>query len=270
MGKEAAPRRRLVRRILVTASGIAVLAAVIFAVSAISSPKRPAESKSAALEVPSTTQASQLADQARSSQSRNDTETARVLAQSALKLDSGNAVAQKVIADLDRSVSATKPEAVSKPAAPKPAASAVATAGPYSSAVASIGKLLPITITDWTAGAPVVRGGEGLVTFEPKRATSSYRSVVRATFSVHDRKISSAAASFLTKVDKTLYASDGGTAKVDAVSGHFGTDGAQLAGFAFTRGRYAFEVVLYARPGTKPATLKPLALKLADSLPAAH
>ena len=275
MGKEAAPRRRLVRRILVTASGIAVLAAVIFAVSAISSPKRPAESKSAALEVPSTTQASQLADQARSAQSRNDTETARVLAQSALKLDSGNVVAQKVIADLDRSVSATKPEAASKPAAPKPAApkpaaSAVAAAGPYGSAVASVGKLLPTTITDWTAGAPVVRGGEGLVTFEPKRATSSYRSVVRATFSVHDRKTSAAAASFLTKVDKTLYASDGGTAKVDAVSGHFGTDGAQLAAFAFTRGRYAFEVVLYARPGTKPATLKPLALKLADSLPATH
>jgi len=269
MGKEAAPKRRLVRRILVIASSVAVLAAVIFAVSAISSPKKPAESKSAALEVPSTTQASRLVEQACSAQSRNDTESARALAQSALKLDSGNVVAQKVIADLDRSASSAKPQATSKPAALKPA-SAVATAGPYSTAVASVGRLLPTTIAGWTAGAPVARGGEGLVTFEPKRATGSYRSVVRATFSVHDRKTSSAALSFLTKVDKTLYAKDGASARVGAVSGHFGTDGAQLAAFAFTRGRYAFEVVLYARPGTKPATLKPLALELADSLPGAH
>lgn len=260
----------MTRRILITASTVAVLALVIFAVSAISSPKKPADSTHSVSQLSSQTRASDLAEQAESAQSRNDTEIARALATSALKLESGNVVARRVIAALDRTSVAVKPSSTDAPASAKPPTASTSAPGAYSVAVADIGKLLPVAITNWTAGAPVARGGDGLVTFEPKRATSAYRSAVRATFSVHDRKTAPAATAFLTKVDKTLYAADGASAQVGVASGYFGTDGTQLAVFAFARGRYAFEVVLYARPGTKPAALKSVALQLADSLPAAH
>ena len=53
---------------------------------------------------------------------------------------------------------------------------------------------------------------------------------------------------------------------VGGVPAYFGTDGTQLASIAFTRGRYAFEVVLTA-DGASPKTLKALAIKAAEAFP---
>ena len=273
MGKGTASKWLSTRRVLMVVGGIVALAVVIFAVSAISSPKKPDTSSVSTSELSPTAQAAQLADQAQAAESRNDTQTALVLAKSALKLDPANIVAKKIIANLDKTAASAK-SAANNPgtAAPAPsgAAAATVTAAPYAPAIANVGELLPASIAEWTGGSRVIRAGEGLVTFEPKGGTSGYRSVVRATFSVHDLTSVSAASAFIGKVDKALYTVGATTMQVGAVSGYYGTDGKQLTAVAFARGRYAFEVVLYGRPSAQAPTLKSLSVKLAGSFPATH
>ena len=273
MGEGTVSKWLSTRRILMVVGGIVALALVMFAVSAISSPKKPDTSSVSSSELSPSAQAAQLADQAQAAESRNDTQTALVLAKSALKLDPTNIVAKKVIANLDKAPAPTKSAANNPGAAapvPSGAAAATATAAPYAPAIANVGELLPASIAEWTGGSRVVRAGEGLVTFEPKGGTSGYRSVVRATFSVHDLKTVSAASAFVGKVDKTLYTVGASNLQVGAVSGYSGTDGKQLTAVAFARGRYAFEVVLYGRPGAQASSLKSLSVKLAASFPATH
>jgi hypothetical protein len=59
------------------------------------------------------------------------------------------------------------------------------------------------------------------------------------------------------------------TVTVGIQSARFGTDGSHLAAVVFSRGRYAFEVVVTSSTGA-PASLKAITIKVAAALPAAH
>lgn len=266
MGKVSALwSRTAVRRAVWIVGSVLLLAAVIFGVSAISNPKKSGAPSTIEL-TPSET-AQQLAVQADIAASRDQTATARQLAEKALKLDATNAAASDVIKRLDAKAAAKK--SVSTPAAVATATPA-ATPDTYSTAVKDVGALLPDAIAGWTKGSVSVQGGEGLVTYEPKTSSPEYRTTVRVTFSVHDRESAAKATSFVDSTIKRVYASEGAAVTVGTQAGYTGTDGARLAVISFARGRYAFEALVYARPGVSAAQMKALALQMAGQLPAAR
>lgn len=256
----------LTRRILVAVAVVVGLALVIFGVSAISGTKKPADTTASTTQLSDEARAELLANQALAAASKDDTVTARSLAESALKLNAANQVAVGVIKRLDESAQANSvTETPSKPATTTPTSADV-----WSSPAKSLTAFLPKTIKGWDSGDVVVQGADAQVTFEPESGNADEGSVIRATFFVHDRGSAAKAKTFVSTVDKKVYPGDGSVATFGTQSGYFGTDGARLAVAAFPRGRYAFEVVVYSQQGIKPATLRSLATRLAAAFPAAQ
>ena len=282
MGKASGINPTL-KRVLVTAIAATGLALVIFGISAISSAQKPGETRASTQQLSPETRSELLAQRALAAVSKDATLTARSLAGSALKLDPANQTARRVIARLDES---------SRVAAPVRSAPA----RPDSSTPTPVGKVTPKGETELTpeerllraifgekasdvrdtslklppgvAGTVVELGSDALVTFTPVRGSDIEGSIVRATLTVHDRGDVAKAGVFVASVDKKVFPGDGSTLKVGVANGYFGTDGARLAVVAFPRGRYVFEVVVYAQQGVQPSSLQPAALSLATSLSA--
>ncbi len=254
-----------VKRVLWLTAAVVALAVVIFVVAAVSSPKsadEPAQNTAQSAEL----QAQGLAADAQAAASREDTAAARQLAQQALKLDAANAAARTVLDRIDEAEKANADAGAKPPAKPSTQPSQDA----YLKEI-KLAALLPAAITGWSAGSVVVEGKDALVTFEPEARTAPSRQVVRVIVNAHDRGSAAAAKEFVTKVDGEAYAQDGAKVAVGVVpDAYFGTDGVRVAVVAFSRGRYAFEVIATAQPGVSAAELKQHALDVAATLPAAR
>ena len=131
-------------------------------------------------------------------------------------------------------------------------------APPYLDPVSDLGLFLPEVIEGWQRGGLVVNDMTAVAPFSPNRE----REVTRAVFAVNDRETEAAAKRFVEEVSKRAYPSDGASVKVGVVDAYFGTDGTRLATVAFSRGRYAFEVILTA-DAVEPRTLRGVATDLA-------
>lgn len=260
MGKGA--KSSALGRVLWIAGTVVLLAGVIFGVSALSSP-RTRTSEPTVSQPSASVRAQRLAADAQAAASRAETSTALSLAGQALALDPTNSAAKAV-----------KSELATAPASSSAATTAVPGTKPtvdrYASKVPDIKKLFVASAPGWSAGAITAAAAEAQRAYEPNGTRPNTQGAVRAIVYVHDMGSSAKATAFVSKVDRKAYPKDAESTVVGAdVPAFSGTDGRQVAVAAFARGRYAFEVIVIAAPGTKPATLKTAALELADQLPAA-
>lgn len=253
------------KRLLTLGAGIVALALVITGVAALSSPREAPEKT----ETTAVLTAERLAQKAEDAASREHTQTALALVAKALAADPDNPTARRLQARL---VAESEDSAQADGGAAQPAAgSAVSAAGPYDKPIDELATLLPSKFRAWKRGAILSASQTAVVTFEPVMADPASDAVVRISLYAKDAGTSAKASSLVDKVYKRAYSKDAAKVSVGVVpTGHFGTDGSQLAAVGFARGRYAFEVIVTASPGVKPTTLKALALEAASTMPAAQ
>jgi hypothetical protein len=256
----------MTRRILLGIATVIGLALLIFGVSAISSARKPAQTTAKTTQLSDEARADIFANQALAAESKDDTVTARSLAESALKLNAANQTARSVITRLDDAAQHSAPATTT----PKPSTNTSSSGDVWSQPAKSLAAMLPKTLEGWDGGNVVSQGADAQVTYEPESGTADESSAIRATFSVHDRGTAAKASAFVSAVDKKVYPGSGAVTKFGTQNGYFGTDGARLAVAAFSRGRFAFEVVIYSQQGIKPSMLLSLATKLAVAFPAAQ
>jgi len=268
------------RRALWTGIGVLALAGVIFAGGALSSSRSresaPPSKLSAAIE------AERHARNALAALSREETATALALADRALGLDSKNATANRVISRAKQAAEESVPSreldtrdipenaSPTDPAPSDPLPSQNLDEG-YTEKVGDLTVLLPGSVTGWVSGQVVAQSPDALITLDPAKGSPASPKALRAVVSVHDMETPAKARDFVAKVTKRTYGKDGAAVNAGVVSGaYFGTNGTSVAVVAFSRGRFAFDVVVPARPGIAPAELKSISVSVAGSLPAAR
>jgi len=264
------------RRGLWVALAVAALAGVIFAGAALSSPSSdtPAEPSKLSTAVESES----YARDAQVALSNNETATAVALAEQALTLDPQNRTALSVVA-ASRVPAPTVSEAVDDPQDPQdpddtedqaatPTQKADLDKG-FTEKVGALSSLLPAAVSGWVAGQVVEQGPDALVTLDPAKGSIASEKALRAIVSVHDMKTAAKAKDFVTRVSKRTYSKSGGTVKVGVIpDAYFGTNGSTVAVVSFSRGRFAFDVVVPAQSGVKPTDAKAVAVSVAAAVPA--
>jgi|GEM_PF-1354010 len=128
--------------------------------------------------------------------------------------------------------------------------------------VSSLLILLPASVDGYTLGAPLATAEDAQVSAEPETPGGSVRS---ATFYVHDMVDVASADSFVANQMHIAFPENGADVSVEGTPGYFGTDGTRLAVVSFSRGRYAFEVILAS--GVSPGTLLDTAVQAAEAFP---
>jgi hypothetical protein len=147
----------------------------------------------------------------------------------------------------------------SPPATPTPDA--------YGSKVADLASLLPAGVAGYTSQLVETSTASAILPLQPDK-TGPITTVSLVVVTVFDRGTVSSAKAYVAGFPRA-YPKDPQTVKVGVQSARFGTDGSHLAAVAFSRGRYAFEVVVTSSKGV-PASLKDTVVKVATALPAAH
>ncbi len=265
-------RRR--RTFLWVAASVVLLAAVIYGVAAVSSPKQSDQESPQQATVPTldTTTAEEtgkrLYDQAVEAQASGETTRAVQLTQEALKASPDNAQAKQLLVTLRAASGVTTGANVATGSNGAAAGSAATTAAaaPTQPRVKNIAVLLPATLAGYTFGTPQSQPKEAVVTAEPARGSADARTVTRVLYYVHDRGSEKAARAWVASVNKRVYAKNHASVTVAGGPGYFGTDGTRLASAAFARGPYAFETVVIVPTG-KPASARSITLKVADAFP---
>lgn len=263
-------KNRMNRRMITIVSavaGVLLLAGVILAVSALSNPDTGDVSS---LALTPQEESADFFDQAVAALASGETTEAADLLRLALVSDPDNSAARD---ELNRIYVATPtPSSSSSPDNNLPGSNPPAsnptepnTTG-FDKPQADMGVLLPTTLIDYQLGERVVMAGEAQVPADPT-AGASLGVVRRALFSVHDRETTAAAKEFVTSVSKVAYPKNPQTITVNGVPAYFGTDGEIFAVVAFSRGRYAFEVILSSESGA-PSALLNMAVKAAEAFPA--
>jgi SWI/SNF-related matrix-associated actin-dependent regulator 1 of chromatin subfamily A len=299
MGKERLAALGRDRRVWLAASVLG-LAAVIFGVAAISSPR--AEQVTSPEKI-TLSGADSLAAQAESAASIDDTATARSFAERALAEQPDNQRAKKVLERVapDSSALRARSQGAEQPAggdgngsgggsaAPSPAGSpapspapggspppdepapAPLPAGRYADDLGDPATLLPAAIVGWNRGSVIADATQAQVTYEPNGADASAATLVRAQVFVHERASAEAAGAFVGNVDRVAYPVSAATVVVgDGMPAYRGRDRTRLAVVAFARGRYAFEVIVIGQSSSAQAAAEKAAAKIAGTLPAAH
>lgn len=260
----SSPRRRTVIWTVVT---VLVLAGVVFAGMAI----RGSRDDSGPVQIsqlPPEEVSQRYYDDALEALASGDTSSAVDLLQRALELDPGNQAARTELrritsqADADggggtpsgggQSGGSTEPTPEPDP-------------DDFLAAISDMTKLLPRSAAGYALGMPVSDKTDAAISGDPT-VEGPRAEVSTVLFSVHDRKDANGAASFITKVSRTVYPKDQGTVEVEGTDAYFGTDGKRLATVVYVRGRYVFEVIMTANSGTAKS-LKALAAKAAESFP---
>ncbi len=104
------------------------------------------------------------------------------------------------------------------------------------------------------------------ITMSGNRVPAS-QGVTQLSWAVHDLKSEAAAKSFVAKTSKKAFPKNPGTVTVHGTKAYFGTDGTRFATVSFSRGRYAFEVLVTVN-GVAPKTAKSVASEAAKVFPA--
>jgi hypothetical protein len=135
----------------------------------------------------------------------------------------------------------------------------------FDRAVEFLGDLLPSGLEGYEMGSPLVEAQTASVPADPTR-DGPVASVSRALFTVYDRGSVSDAKAFVTAVSKAAYDQDAADVEVNGVVAYYGTDGTKFAAVTYSRGRYVFEVILTSATGD-PASLLDLAVAAASAFP---
>jgi hypothetical protein len=141
------------------------------------------------------------------------------------------------------------------------------TPGTYESKVADLASLLPTRVAGYTSQLIETSTVSAILPLQPDR-TGPANSVSLVAVTVLDKGTVSSAEAYVTGFPRA-YPKDQQAVTVGVQTARFGTDGSHLAAIAFSRGRYAFEVVVTSSKGA-PVGLKDIAAKVAAALPAAH
>lgn len=168
---------------------------------------------------------------------------------------SGNAAAKAKLAELTSSQS--------KPVPP----GSTVTTDTYTKPVADIGALLPTVASGYRLAQVETSTASAIVSAEPSDRTVRL-TIRRVEISVFDKRTVSGATKWVGGLSKAFPKEPGGVRVAD-LSGRFGTDGAHLACVSFSRGRFAFEVVVTVVRGTAAAQ-KAATVKLAEQVAATH
>ncbi len=139
---------------------------------------------------------------------------------------------------------------------------------PKSISFAPISQQIPKSVTGYSMYRPYTTKTESIVTLDP---TSSDRAqVARVQLTVHDRGTTAAAQRFIAGVSKSVYPKDAalfpvtGVTGVTGATGYFGTDGNLIATAVWTVDRYVYEVNVTSA-NNQPAGLKAIGQKLAET-----
>ena len=202
-----------------------------------------------------------------------DTTAAIALLSSAVTLDASNTAAKDKLAEVK--AAASKPSSAgsgSTTTTPGDSGSATSTPGPtggYTEPVADLRTLLPTKYKGSALGVALADPSAAIVS----GGGSAADSVSRIQWTVFDRGTPAGAQKFVTSVSKVLYGEptdpkDAAThvVTVNGIDGYFGSDGKRLATASFSRGRFAFEVVLTSSSGS-PGDLREAAVQAASAFP---
>ena len=265
IGTPASKSERRRRALIVFAASVFVLALVFIGFAMFSSPdKEPAP---ADLGMSAAEQSDSLYDQALAALASGDATAAVGLLTEAVAKDPANEAAAKKLASLqDKSASPVSEPSATESDTPNPPADP--NAG-YTAAVADLAKLLPTVAAGYELSQPLTTDKDAQVSAEGLRS-GSMPTVRTATFYVHDMGSIEAAASFVKNQARIAFPENGADVSVHSFDAYFGTDGDQIAVVSFSRGRFAFEVILAARSGTAPGSLLDSAVESAKSFPAAR
>lgn len=256
--------KRITRRKALIGSAVTVLAlaALILGMTMFASPDKSGPSD---LELASIERSQSMYDDALAELASGDATAAAQLLTRAVELDPNNKKAADKLSELDTAQPST-------PAPVEPTGTVTPPADPnagYTDPVADLAALLPKTATGYDMSQPLVTGTDAQVTGEGLRS-GPMPGVRTATFYVHDMGSTSAAESFVDNQTHTAFPSNAADVTVNGLKAYFGTDGDQIAVIAYSRGRFAFEVILAARSGTAVGTLLDPGVASAKSFPSSR
>jgi hypothetical protein len=231
----------------VTAAAIAV---VIFVGAAVSATRTPTPARSGPLKIvaPGDYEYKQALTALASGET---TKAIDLLTKSAA---AGNIGAKAKLEDIKRA-------AVTPPAPAKPI-----TEDALRTRVADIASLLPTSVPGFTIGRAETDTLAASLSLGPRGQNPV--KVRLALMTVFDKETEASAKAFVSDISKA-YPKDLRNVTVGDYAGRFGTDGSHLASAVFSRGRYAFEVVMTASEGA-PSALLPATLEVAGAFPAAR
>jgi len=259
--KSASKARQQRRWLIIFAASAFVLALVFIAMAMFSSPEDEPELQSITLSA--SEESDSLYEDALTALASGDATKAVGLLALAVEKNPSNKTAVNKLAE----VQAEKPEPPVTPT-DTPALPADPNAG-YTAAVADLATLLPATATGYELSQPLTTDTDAQLSAEGLR-TGPMPTVRTATFYAHDMGSVEAASSFIDNQAPLAFPKNGAEVKVNGFDAYFGTDGDQLAVVAFSRGRFAFEAILVARPGTQPASLLDAGVASAKYFPASR
>jgi hypothetical protein len=137
----------------------------------------------------------------------------------------------------------------------------------FTGQVADLTTLLPTAIQGYVASAVEPSPTGAILSIQPAAVGPATR-VTLIVMTVLDKGTEAGARDYVAKLS-AAYPDNGSEVTVGSRSGRFGTSGSRLAAVAFSRGRYAFEVVATSsRPD--PVKIKDIALGVAAEFPAAR
>lgn len=241
---------------------VVALAGILLVISALGQAKK---SDDVALQLGSTQRSERMYSDGMSALESGDTTEAARLFGRALELDPANTRAS---AELDKIEKKPATGDTGDGGGDGPVTPVTDPEAGYTAPVADLGTLLPATVTGYELGMEQVNAAEAQVPADPTTG-GPLRRVKRVVFVVRDRKDVSGAKGFVSSVSKTAYPQNGADVDVNGIPAYFGTDGVRFATVSFSRGRFAFEVIV-TTDGPAPATLLDDALAAAAALPAAR
>jgi len=244
VARRGAESRNMKRRVLYVVIGAVVLATLI-SIGALASGTKGNTDVAPSASGGLSESAEQLYERGLAAERSGDATQALALMSQVLMKDSAHmgALAAK------KRLTSTQAPQVPDPTKPTPSTGGTTTPGvqsdsAYESALADVGTLLPGVPAGYSAGRVSV-----------------------AVLAVHDRGTKDAAAAFVSS-HKQAFPKDSAEVSIGSLKGLFGTDGRGIAAVAFSRGRFAFEVVL-TTAGAPPIELKDEVVRLAGLFPAA-
>jgi len=254
-GKQVNSRRPSRRAVALgsTVATVLVLAGVIYGLAAVSSPRDPDDAPVISL----ADQSERLTDQAMDALESGDETAAAALLQKAVSVDPTNSRARD---ELTRIVESKTPQSEDEDPEPERDNDSQAEEPDFDpdagflDPVNDLGALLPSSVEGYELGLVTVVDTDANVPADPTE-DGPFDVITRALFSVHDFETAEKAEAFVVSVSRTAFPENAADVTVDGVPAYFGTDGVRFATVSYSRGRYAFEVIITTGTGAPGALL---------------
>jgi hypothetical protein len=143
-----------------------------------------------------------------------------------------------------------------------PGTSATFTVDAWDQPVTSLAVLLPKKVAGYNVGLVETTKLSAIVPLEPTTGGPEGKATI-VVLTVFDKKTAAGAQSYVDKFQKA-YPKDLSVVEIGTMIGRFGTDGSHLAAAVFSRGRYAFEIVLTVTRGA-PRNLESVVVQAAEA-----